>query len=310
MFTITTDWLFTANQDIASRFIWSRKKKMSPAYVRWAYSKLAINDNEQEAAWEVSMTFLADIANAFEGKTFEDEQKAMNYVFRSFQKWFWKKIERTPHMKNHFVSIDQVAITTGEDMTKDRLEEMKLAMEFAEQQGEDAVFYLRYSIMTREEQGQYWDKKSITFNGKSMSHPTFYGRLSKFRAACKKYVRGEELPAVIVPEENGLVKVKGYDRYYVSREGEVFSQKPSGLKKMKPSLTGAAKCYPTVVLSKSAKPKCFLVHRLVAEAFLPDFVENKQVDHIDRNPQNNNVSNLRMVTAQENCWNRGKKINK
>ena len=46
--------------------------------------------------------------------------------------------------------------------------------------------------------------------------------------------------------------------------------------------------------------KAYKVHRLVAEAFLDDYSEKLQVDHIDGNKQNNHVSNLRMVTCKEN----------
>jgi hypothetical protein len=182
---ITTDWLFTVNQDIASRFIWSRKKKMSPAYVRWVYSKLAINDNEQEAAWEVSMAFLTDVANAFEGKTFEDEQKAMNYVFRSFQKWFWKKIDRTPSLRNHYVSIDEIPPIGETQMNEEsRMEEI---VGFVKERGPEAEFFMRYLLMTKEEQGTYWEgRKRISYLGKVVSKQTFYNRLGAF----KKGLRG------------------------------------------------------------------------------------------------------------------------
>lgn len=42
------------------------------------------------------------------------------------------------------------------------------------------------------------------------------------------------------------------------------------------------------------------VHRLVAMAFLPNPENKKEVDHLDTNPSNNNVSNLKWVTHLEN----------
>ena len=47
----------------------------------------------------------------------------------------------------------------------------------------------------------------------------------------------------------------------------------------------------------------FLVHRAVAELFIPNPENKQEVDHINTDPFNNMVWNLRWVTHQENCNN-------
>lgn len=49
--------------------------------------------------------------------------------------------------------------------------------------------------------------------------------------------------------------------------------------------------------------KEYLVHRLAAETFLLILNNKPYVDHIDRNPQNNDMWNLRWVSPQENSNN-------
>ena len=51
----------------------------------------------------------------------------------------------------------------------------------------------------------------------------------------------------------------------------------------------------------------FLVHRLIARAFLSDYSEGLQVDHIDGDRSNNRLRNLRMATNQQNMRGRVKK---
>ena len=54
-------------------------------------------------------------------------------------------------------------------------------------------------------------------------------------------------------------------------------------------------------LHKDRKVKRFCVHRLVAQAFIPNPNNLPVVMHKDDNPRNNNVDNLEWGTQKENC---------
>ena len=58
--------------------------------------------------------------------------------------------------------------------------------------------------------------------------------------------------------------------------------------------------YLKVTASRDRKQEHHYVHRLVAEAFVPNPDNKPQVNHIDGNSLNNNSNNLEWVTNQEN----------
>jgi hypothetical protein len=56
----------------------------------------------------------------------------------------------------------------------------------------------------------------------------------------------------------------------------------------------------SVMLYKHGKRKCKLIHRLVAEAYVPNLENKPDVNHIDGNTLNNSAYNLEWVTKSEN----------
>jgi len=64
------------------------------------------------------------------------------------------------------------------------------------------------------------------------------------------------------------------------------------------------KGYYEIKLCKNSKKKIFKLHRLIYEVYYGTIPDKMQVDHIDNNKQNNNIENLRLVTNQQNQWNR------
>ena len=101
--------------------------------------------------------------------------------------------------------------------------------------------------------------------------------------------------------------VVGYEGFYqVSNFGRVRSMdKKIGKKAYKGRILRiiSTKRYDVVGLSVNGVLKQKSVHRLVAEAFLPNPENKPCVDHIDTILKNNNVSNLRWVSSKENSNN-------
>ena len=61
--------------------------------------------------------------------------------------------------------------------------------------------------------------------------------------------------------------------------------------------------YQYVKLCKEGKQKNFSIHRLVATAFVPNPLRLPEVDHIDRDINNNNYTNLRWTDRLGNLLN-------
>lgn len=94
-------------------------------------------------------------------------------------------------------------------------------------------------------------------------------------------------------------EIKGFENYKISSLGRVISIKTNRIMKQ-----FTRNGYFKITLSnKTEKNKKFTVHRLVAEAFLEDFDNNLEVDHIDRVKSNNKVDNLRCVNRRQNTNN-------
>lgn len=58
--------------------------------------------------------------------------------------------------------------------------------------------------------------------------------------------------------------------------------------------------YLTVALCKNGKGTSYLVHRLVATAFIPNYNNYPVINHIDENKQNNDFRNLEWCTSEYN----------
>lgn len=103
----------------------------------------------------------------------------------------------------------------------------------------------------------------------------------------------------------------GYENYYeVSNLGRVRRIKAAHGTQIGRILNGMLDSdgYLNVCLTANKNQKWFLVHRLVAQAFLPNPENKPTVNHIDGNKQNNSVSNLEWCTQKENiahAWRTG-----
>lgn len=98
--------------------------------------------------------------------------------------------------------------------------------------------------------------------------------------------------------------INNWESYFISNYGNVKRQSREFKDKMI-DLKGSTlnNGYRYVQEINDGKRKNHLIHRLVAKAFIDNSENKPHVDHIDNNPLNNNVSNLRWCNHNENMKN-------
>lgn len=106
--------------------------------------------------------------------------------------------------------------------------------------------------------------------------------------------------------EEQLKCIKGFEDYYISNLGNVYSERLRGnekvhrLRKLVPKNPGKPSKYFNVVLCRDGEQVTKSIHRLVAEYFVDGYFDGAVVNHIDGNNRNNRADNLEWVTIKEN----------
>ena len=96
-------------------------------------------------------------------------------------------------------------------------------------------------------------------------------------------------------EVSNLGRIRSLERIVECSDGRKRKIKDRTLKGS--SYSGG---YSGVTLHKDGCAKFVNIHRIVAEAFVPNPLEKEEVNHKDENPSNNHASNLEWVTCKEN----------
>lgn len=94
---------------------------------------------------------------------------------------------------------------------------------------------------------------------------------------------------------SNLGQVRSVDRIVIKSNGHVNHYKGRILKQLKNSMG-----YYRVAIKKDTKNIRLFVHRLVAEAFIPNYNNMPQVNHIDNIHTNNKVDNLEWCNQNYN----------
>lgn len=111
--------------------------------------------------------------------------------------------------------------------------------------------------------------------------------------------------------KNEIAYKTKYDGYYVTKTGKVITVKVKGGQgsmdysnprehNYKVDKDGYLEVCLSVVEDNIHKRKYRRVHRLVYETIIGSIPNELTIDHIDANPQNNNIENLQLMTREDN----------
>jgi len=107
------------------------------------------------------------------------------------------------------------------------------------------------------------------------------------------------------------MEVKGFPNYVIFPNGDVFSKARRGTPARILKQCDNGRGYLMIRMTHDKKRSTKYPHRLVAEHYIPNPENKREVDHINRNSHDNRVENLKWVTPKENMKNTGcQKTNK
>jgi hypothetical protein len=89
-----------------------------------------------------------------------------------------------------------------------------------------------------------------------------------------------------------------YEQFEASNDGQIRNINTGTIYKQHVNKNGYSQV--CVSLGSRKNKKVFRVHKAIAETFIPNPENKKEVNHIDGNKQHNCVSNLEWVTGTEN----------
>ena len=95
-------------------------------------------------------------------------------------------------------------------------------------------------------------------------------------------------------------EIKGFNNYKVSNFGRLISIKTNKI--LKPTDNGRGYLRFSLLGDDNNKHTVYL-HRIIAEAFIPNPDNKPCIDHINTNKQDNRIENIRWVTYKENTNN-------
>ena len=98
--------------------------------------------------------------------------------------------------------------------------------------------------------------------------------------------------------------VPGYDgRYKISKDGVVISYANPTIVELKNKIHHG-RLHVSLSKDSQSKDRNISLHRLLYITFIGPIPDKMEIDHIDRNPLNNNLNNLRCVTRSQNEQNK------